>query len=77
MITKVWFDTTYDDCVVCGACEVIAESVFHVTEKTDDYGQTVGELAINEKEINGHEDEVREAAITCPAGCIKFTATKE
>ena len=77
MITKVWFDTTYDDCIACGACEVIAESVFHVNEKTDDDGQFLGELVINEEEINSHEDEVREAAITCPAECIKFTENKE
>jgi ferredoxin len=77
MITKVWFDTTYDECIACGACEVIAESVFHVVEKTDEYGQTVGDLIINEKEVNSHVDEVREAAITCPAECIKLTETKE
>ena len=77
MITKVWFDTTYDECIACGACEVIAESVFHVVEKTDEDGQTVGELIINEKEVNSHVDDVREAAITCPAGCIKLTETKE
>ena len=77
MITKVWFDTTYDECIACGACEVIAESVFHVVEKTDEYGQTVGDLIINEKEVNSHSDEVREAAITCPAECIKMTETKE
>jgi ferredoxin len=77
MITKVWFDTTYDECIACGACEVIAESVFHVVEKTDEDGQTVGDLIINEKEINSHADEVREAAITCPAECIKMAETKE
>ena len=77
MITKVWFDTTYDECIACGACEEIAETVFHVVEKTDEDGQTVGDLFINEKEVNSHVDEVREAVITCPAECIKMTETKE
>ncbi|HSA07748.1 MAG TPA: ferredoxin [Candidatus Gastranaerophilales bacterium] len=49
-----------DGCIACGACESICESVF-----------TVEDIAIvNEANIAGNEDAVKEAAEACPVSVI-------
>lgn len=49
-----------DGCIACGACESICEAVF-----------TVEDIAIvNEANIAGNEESIKEAADACPVGVI-------
>lgn len=51
-----------DGCIACGACESICDAVF-----------TVEDIAIvNEANIAGNEDAVREAANACPVSVIEI-----
>jgi len=55
--------TIEDGCIVCGACESICEAVF-----------TIEDVAIvNEANIAGNEDAIREAAEACPVSVIIIT----
>jgi ferredoxin len=49
-----------DGCIACGACESICESVFSVEDVAK----------INESNISGNEDAVKEAADSCPVSVI-------
>ncbi len=49
-----------DGCIACGACESICDAVF-----------TIEDVAIvNEANIAGNEDAVKEAADACPVSVI-------
>jgi ferredoxin len=52
-----------DDCTGCGVCETIAPDVFVVEDDN---------ATVNADEIEGNEDEIREAAEECPDEAIKI-----
>jgi ferredoxin len=52
--------TISDDCIACGACESICDSVFSVEDKA----------VVNTDEIDANEDAVKEAADACPVSAI-------
>ena len=63
-ITKVWLDESSDECVSCGACEATCDAVFSVPEK----------MVVNEgADFAAYENEIKDAAESCPAGVIKFS----
>ncbi len=49
-----------EGCIACGACESICEEVFSVEDT----------VIVNEANIAGHEDTVKEAAEACPVSVI-------
>ena len=49
-----------DGCIACGACESICEAVFSVEDT----------VVVNEANIAGNEDAVKEAAEACPVSVI-------
>lgn len=49
-----------DGCIACGACESICDAVFKVEDIA----------IVNEANIEGNEDAVREAADACPVSVI-------
>lgn len=49
-----------DGCIACGACESICEDVFTVEDT----------VVVNEANIAGNEDAVKEAAEACPVSVI-------
>ena len=55
--------TITDDCTGCGVCETIAPDVFVVEDE---------KAIVNEAEIAGNEDEIKEAAEECPDESIKI-----
>ena len=59
-ITKVWIE---EDCTSCGVCESICPDVFEVVD-----------IAEVKEGVNfaDFEDEIREAADSCPVEVIKF-----
>jgi len=60
-ITKVWVE---EDCIACSVCEDLCHQVFYVEDMS------------NVKEgvdFSLYEDEIREAAASCPVEVIKFT----
>ena len=63
-ITKVWLDESSDECVSCGACEATCDAVFSVPEK----------MVVKEGvDFAAYENEIKDAADSCPAGVIKFS----
>jgi ferredoxin len=63
-ITKVWLDESSDECVSCGACEATCDAVFTVPEK----------MVVKEGvDFSAYENEIKDAAESCPAGVIKFS----
>ncbi len=62
-ISKVWLDESSDSCIACGACESVCSDVFSVNDK----------MVVNEgADFAQFEDEIKDAASSCPAGVIKF-----
>ena len=49
-----------DDCISCGACESICDSVFSIEDKA----------VVNQSAVADNEDCVKEAADACPVGAI-------
>ncbi len=49
-----------DGCIACGACESICEDVFSVEDT----------VVVNEANIPGNEEAVKEAAEACPVSVI-------
>jgi ferredoxin len=49
-----------EGCIACGACESICEEVFSVEDT----------VIVNEANIAGNEDAVKEAAESCPVDVI-------
>jgi len=49
-----------DGCIACGACESICEAVFAVEDV----------VVVNEANIAGNEEAVKEAAEACPVSVI-------
>lgn len=62
-IIKVWLDESEDECTSCGLCEGIAPEVFEVPDKMIVKG------GVN---FSDYEDEIRDAAESCPTEVIKF-----
>lgn len=62
MITKVWIDETYDECVCCGACEAICDAIFRVPEKCEIVGD----------DFATYDAEIRDAVDCCPADVIRY-----
>ena len=62
MITKVWIDETYDECVCCGACEAICDAIFRVPEKCEIVGDDFAK----------YDEDIRDAAECCPADVIRY-----
>ena len=49
-----------DGCIACGACESVCDEVFSVEDV----------VIVNEANIAGNEDAIREAAEVCPVDVI-------
>ena len=60
-LTRVWVD---DGCILCGLCPELAPEVF-VME--DDHC-----WAKDDADLDSNEEEIRQAAIDCPVGVIRF-----
>lgn len=59
-IKKVWIE---EGCTVCGLCEEICPDVFSIED----------EAVVNEDaDFSKFEDEIKEAAESCPVEVIKF-----
>ncbi len=50
-------------CISCGTCEVICPNVFEVKQ--------IGTVKKNAS-LELHKEEIKEAAQTCPVGCIEI-----
>lgn len=60
-IKSVWIEE--EDCIACGTCEGICPEVFHVTDRS----------RVNEGvDFNDYEEEIKEAAESCPVSVIKY-----
>ncbi|MBU1369945.1 MAG: ferredoxin [Bacteroidetes bacterium] len=62
-IKKVWLDESEDECTSCGLCEGIAPEVFEVPDKM---------IVKEDVNFSDYEDEIRDAAESCPTEVIKF-----
>jgi ferredoxin len=62
-IKKVWLDESDDECTSCGLCEGIAPEVFEVPDKM---------IVKDGVDFSAYEDEIRDAADSCPTEVIKF-----
>jgi len=62
-IKKVWLDESEDECTSCGLCESIAPEVFEVPDKM---------VVLEGVDFSEYEDEIRDAADSCPTEVIKF-----
>jgi len=60
-ITKVWVE---EGCTSCGLCEGVAPDVFEIDEVSE---------VIAGIDPSLYEDEIKEAAESCPVEVIKFT----
>ena len=60
-IKKVWIE---EGCTLCGLCEDIAPEVFEMGDETSVVKEGV--------DLNQYEDQIKEAAESCPAGVIQF-----
>jgi ferredoxin len=61
-ITKVWLDESKNECTMCGACEAVCDAVFSVPEK----------MVVLKNADLSLEDEIKEAADSCPVSVIAF-----
>ncbi len=62
-IKKVWLDESEDECISCGDCESICPEVFEVPDK----------MVVKEGvDYSKYEDEIKDAADSCPTQVIKF-----
>lgn len=60
-ITKVWVE---EGCTSCGLCEDTCDAVFEI----DDVSEVKSDAV-----FDGNEDEIKEAAESCPVDVIKYT----
>jgi len=60
-ITKVWVE---EGCTACGLCESTCPDVFEI----DDYSEVKADAI-----IQGNEEDIIEAAESCPVEVIKYT----
>ena len=60
-ITKVWVE---EGCTSCGLCEDTCPDVFEIDEVSEVKGDA---------KFDGNEDDIKEAAESCPVEVIKFT----
>jgi ferredoxin len=61
-ITKVWIE---EGCTACGLCEDIAPEVFELGDRDEAIVKPDADFAAN-------EDEIKEAAESCPVEVIKI-----
>lgn len=59
-IKKVWIES---GCISCGECEEICPEVFMVTDECH---------VKADADISNHEEQIKEAADSCPVEVIKF-----
>lgn len=59
-IKRVWIE---EDCIACGTCEGICPKVFRVTDRSN---------VIEGVNFDDYEDEIKEAAESCPVSVIKY-----
>lgn len=62
-IKKVWLDESEDECTSCDLCASIAPDVFEVPDKM---------VVLPNADFDANEDEIKEAAESCPTEVIKF-----
>lgn len=59
-IKKVWIE---EGCTSCGLCESICPNVFEMPDEA---------VVKNDAELEANEDEIKEAAESCPVEIIKY-----
>lgn len=59
-INKVWIE---EGCTACGLCETTCPDVFEMPDEA---------IVIQEADYSAHEDEIIEAAESCPVEIIKY-----
>jgi ferredoxin len=59
-ITKVWIE---EGCTACGLCEEICPEVFRLDDEA---------TVIKGVDYSKHEEQIKEAAESCPVEVIKF-----
>jgi ferredoxin len=62
-INRVWLDESENECISCGACEMICQEVFTVPDKM---------VVKNGIDYNQYEAQIKEAAESCPTEVIKY-----
>lgn len=62
-IKKVLLDESEDECTSCDLCASIAPDVFEVPDKM---------IVLPNVDFSAHEDEIRDAAESCPTQVIKI-----
>lgn len=60
-ISKVWVE---EDCISCGVCEDLCPKVFLVKDMS---------TVIEGVEYSEYEDQIKEAAASCPVEVIKYS----
>ena len=58
-INKVWIE---EGCISCGNCEAICPEVFQVNDVSE----------VQDVEFNAYEDQIKEAAESCPVDVIRY-----
>ncbi|MGL4228174.1 MAG: ferredoxin [Tannerellaceae bacterium] len=58
-INKVWIE---EGCISCGNCEAICPEVFQVNDVSE----------VQEVDFNAYEDQIKEAAESCPVDVIRY-----
>jgi ferredoxin len=62
-IRRVWLDETDNECISCGACEMVSPEVFAVPDKM---------VVKSGVDFNKFEPQIIEAAESCPTEVIKY-----
>lgn len=58
-INKVWIE---EGCISCGNCEAICPEVFQVNDISE----------VQDVDFNAYEDQIKEAAESCPVDVIRY-----
>ncbi len=59
-IKKVWIE---EGCTACGVCEELCPEVFKMEDEAE---------VISDADFNEYEEEIKEAADSCPVEVIKY-----
>lgn len=62
-IKRVWRDDSRNSCIACKICQSFAPRVFRVFDKM---------IVMPHADLNLYEEEIREAAESCPVQIIKI-----
>jgi ferredoxin len=62
-ITRVWLDESDNECISCGACEMICPEVFAIPDKM---------VVKSGVDFNKFEPQIIESAKSCPTEVIKY-----